>query len=76
MPYFIRSLPFLIYRKVISEMTTHLLFQANIRDKTYRWERYMYQRDERLTGDPYKANVSKFSKKVFVYFIMLLCKYI
>lgn len=38
---------------------THLLFQAYIRDKTYRWERFMYQRDERLTGDPYKANVSK-----------------
>jgi len=41
---------------------TCLLLQANIRDKTQRWERFMYQRDERLTGDAYKANVSKLKK--------------
>ncbi|PSN55099.1 NADH dehydrogenase [ubiquinone] 1 alpha subcomplex subunit 1 [Blattella germanica] len=27
-----------------------------LRDKTFRFERYMYQRDGRLTGNPYKAN--------------------
>ncbi|XP_069704124.1 NADH dehydrogenase [ubiquinone] 1 alpha subcomplex subunit 1 [Periplaneta americana] len=27
-----------------------------LRDKSYRWERFMYQRDGRLTGDPYKCN--------------------
>ncbi|KDR13598.1 uncharacterized protein LOC110835271 [Zootermopsis nevadensis] len=35
----------------------HLLIfgNATIRDKTHVWEGFMFQRDERLTGDPYKA---------------------
>ncbi|XP_023726600.1 NADH dehydrogenase [ubiquinone] 1 alpha subcomplex subunit 1 [Cryptotermes secundus] len=42
---------------VVKYFGHQLIFgNANIRDKTNRWERYMYQRDERLTGDPYKAN--------------------
>ncbi|KAJ9587778.1 hypothetical protein L9F63_018804 [Diploptera punctata] len=27
-----------------------------LRDKTERWDRYMYQRDIRLTGNAYKCN--------------------
>jgi hypothetical protein len=51
--------------------------QPNIRNKTYRWERFMYQRDERLTGYPYKANMSKTDNSitVYLYYINILKLY-
>ena len=54
------------YYLLINKWEDFFLLQPYLRDKTERWDRYMYQRDIRLTGNAYNCSVSICLK--FVYY--------
>lgn len=49
----------IVHIQIIISLIKICMFQHYRRSLTDRWSRALYQRDMRLTGNPYEVNVSK-----------------